>query len=124
MNFAYFLLAKQKTSKSPAAAIERHQNLANMLVPDSAQGFDRLSPNGVPEWGRIRERVFSGSEHKFPEPSARSSGAALRYTAKLRSDPKNHSSEPDSAPLPEAGPSDPKDHLTKLFTVATVKHAN
>ena len=44
--FAYFLLAKQKNSRSPAAATERHRNLSNHRMPDSSKGFDRLSPNG------------------------------------------------------------------------------
>ena len=34
---------------------------------------------------RNRERAFSGSERKFPEPAARPAGAPLRCAAKLRS---------------------------------------
>ena len=51
---------------------------------------------------RNRERAFSGSERKFPAPAARPSGASLRCAAKLRSDPKNHSSAP--SPVPGPGP--------------------
>ena len=48
----------------------------------TGQGFDRLSPNGDGDGSgsghAIRKRAFSGSEHKFPAPSARPSGASQR----------------------------------------------
>ena len=57
---------------------------------------------------RGRNRGFSGSERKFPGPAARPAGASLRCAAKLRSDPKNHSSASASAfvlgPGPEFSP--------------------
>ena len=56
------------------------------------------------EGERERKRAFSGSERKFPEPAARPSGASLRCAAKLRSDPKNHSSAPSPVPAPAPGP--------------------
>ena len=63
-----------KKGESPAAATERHQDFAKNPGADAAQGFDRLSPNGEKQ---IRERAFSGSEHKFTAPSARPAGASL-----------------------------------------------
>ena len=57
------LLAKQKKSESPAAATERHQNYAKSMLAQLAK--------------EIRMRAFWGSEHKFPEPSARPAGASL-----------------------------------------------
>ena len=73
-----------KESESPAAATERHRNVSTRQL----QFTSKLSGRAT----RKRERAFSGSEHKFPEPAARPSGASLRCAAKLRSDPKNHSS--------------------------------
>ena len=78
--FAYFLLAKQKNSRSPAAATERQRNFVKDPDCDPTQGFDRLSPNGVDSASRTkkernRNRAFSGSEHKFPSTSSRPRGA-------------------------------------------------
>ena len=60
--FWLILFGEAKKGKSPAAATERHWNLAERAVPDSKQGFDtsartegRLGPNGVKE---IRKRAF------------------------------------------------------------------
>ena len=38
------LYSEEKKGKSPAAATERHQDLAKNAVFESTQGFDRLSP--------------------------------------------------------------------------------
>ena len=75
--FSLGFFGETKKSKSPAAAIERHRNFAECVLVRSKQ--------------EIRERVFSRSEPKFAVPSARPAGAALRYAAKLRSDPENQS---------------------------------
>ena len=74
----YFGEAKE--SESPAAATERPQDSSMSQQIEKEQGFDRLSPNGDKQ---IRKRAFSGSEHKFPEPSSRPAGAALRCAVKL-----------------------------------------
>ena len=63
---------------------------------ERGKGFDRLSPNGngngngtgtgnrnEKQGNGIRDRAFSGSAHKFPEPAARPAGAALSFAAKL-----------------------------------------
>ncbi len=70
-------------------------------------GFGSLpSANGF--GNGIRERAFSGSERKFPEPSARPAGAALRCAAKLLSDPEKRAKRPGlgmriGEPLPSPG---------------------
>ena len=69
--FSLGFFGETKKSKSPAAAIERHRSLTNILMLDSAQGFSRFSPSGVTERERIQERACSGSEQKFLEPLAR-----------------------------------------------------
>ena len=64
------LLAKQKKSESPAAATERHRNAATFQPQFKSKASDRKPTK--------RDRAFSGSEPKFPAPSARPTGAAQR----------------------------------------------
>ena len=82
--FSLGFFGEAKKSKSPAAATERHRNVSTRQL----QFTSKLSGRAT----RKRKRAFSGSEPKFPEPAARPSGASLCCAAKLRSDPKNHSS--------------------------------
>ena len=153
--FPYF--GEAKKGKSPAAATERHRDLADEAVTESTAGFDRsarsfdtsgrtggqeqgltlrqaqdrqaqsdpsipqdergtLSPilqylrtNVIPE-----TRAFSGSKHKFPEPSSRPAGAAQRNcdpTLKTRQTPK-----PNSKPA-----LDQAHHLIKPLPVRRIK---
>ena len=69
-----------KKGESPAAATERHQDLAKNAVIESRRRVRRAQPERVE---KIRDRAFLGSEPKFPEPSARPAGASLRFAAKL-----------------------------------------
>ena len=87
------LLAKQKKSESPAAATERHQDSSKNQLIEKEEGFDRLRPNGDGDANEndIRDRAFSGSEHKFPAPSARPSGASLRSQRNCDPTPKTRS---------------------------------
>ena len=73
-------LGEARESESPAAATERHQDSLENQVRDLMQGLDRLSPNGAGDGNgnKIRDRAFSGSQHKFPKPSARPAGASQR----------------------------------------------
>ncbi len=78
------LLAKQKKSESPAAATERHRNSATLQSQFKSKVSDRKPTK--PD----RDRAFSGSEPKFPVPSARPTGVAQRnwdLTPKTRKPP-------------------------------------
>jgi hypothetical protein len=84
---AYFLLAKQKTSESPAAATERLRNASKDTVAKSRRRLRQAQPErGWDGNGNgIRIRAFSGSEHKFP-----ALGLALRvlrFAAQRNCDP-------------------------------------
>jgi hypothetical protein len=92
--FSLGFFGETKKCRSPAAATERHRirQRTQCSIKDKA-------PIPHPERReKIRDRAFWGSEPKFPEPLARPVGAALRFAAKLRSDPKNQTpSQPPSS---------------------------
>ena len=92
---AYLILAKQKKVSRPP----RRQS--GIRTQPSACSLNQE---------QIRDRAFSGSEHKFPAPLARPSGAALRFAAKLRSDPKNQN-WPHSNSFLLTIPQNPPNHI-------------
>ena len=99
--FSLGFFGEAKKSESPAAAIERHRNLAKRRPLITS----KLSGRALP----MRDRAFLGSEPKLPEPAARPAGASLRCAAKLGSDPKNQQAlitPPPPAANPISAPAD------------------
>ena len=73
--FAYFLLAKQKNSRSPAAAIERHQVSTTKLVRDSI----KVSTGST--------RTGESAEASIPQPERLGVGEWVQGSSYLNANP-------------------------------------